>query len=97
MIDYNVSESIIRDINSPSLLYIFTKSNNGFIIDKKTNSLLACETEMIANGIKAIYPILTSCDIQEWEFQSISDIAEKLCNGNITIVGNEAVDKHFSK
>ena len=97
MEDCNVSESIIRDINSPSLLYIFTKSNNGFFIDNNTNSLLACETEMIATYIKTIYPILSSSEIQEWEFQSISELAEELCDGNITVVGYEAIEKHFSK
>lgn len=97
MKDFKVSESIIRDINSPSFLFIFTKSKRGFFLDNKTNSIIACESKMIANYIKSVYPILESCDIEEWEFQNVSDLAEELCNGNITIVGNEAIKKHNAK
>lgn len=98
MNDQGVSDSMIRDINSPSLFYIFVNpSTKGIFIDRKTNSLLACESKLIAQFITAFYPVLQKCNIEEKSFVGICDLADNLCEGNFTIVDVNALDRHLAK
>ena len=97
MNDFGVVDSIIRDINSPSYLYLFTNpKTNGLFMDKKTESLMACESKLIAEFMMVFYPVLKTSAIEEHTFQDAMLLAGSLCNGNITIVDAKALDRHLA-
>ena len=98
MNDFGVADSIIREINSPTLLYLFVNPfTNGLFMDKKTSSLMACESKLIAESMMFFYPVLKNCIIEENTFEDVMIFAGGLCNSNITIVDAEVVGRHLAK
>ena len=98
MNDFGVADSIIREINSPTYLYLFVNPRtNGLFMDKKTSSLMACESEVIAESMMFFYPVLKNCIIEKKIFQDVIILAGSLCNGNITFVDAEVIGRHLAK
>ena len=98
MNDFGVHESIIRDINSPNLYYVFVNSSSsGFYIERKTNSLIVCESPIIAEFVKVFHPTLEKCKIEGFEFDKICTLSNELCSGNTIFVDANYLEKHLAK
>lgn len=98
MNDFDVANSIIRDINNSTYLYLFVNpQTKGFFMDKKTESLMACESKLIAESMMFFYPVLKNCIIEKKIFQDVIILAGSLCNGNITFVDAEVIGRHLAK
>lgn len=82
-----ILELIIQDINSPTYVYLFTNPiTNGLYVDRKSDGLLACETEGVAKVFQAIFPSLKNCDIEMASYDEAIVYSNNLSDGKITLI-----------
>lgn len=82
-----IFESIVLDINSPTYVYLFTNPiTNGLYVDRKSNGLLACETEGVAKVFQAIFPSLKNCEIEMASYDDAIVYSNNLSDGKITLI-----------
>lgn len=79
--------SIIDNINSTAYVYLFTNPvSNGLFLDKKSNGLLACETESVARIFKSIFQSLKNSTIEKASYDDTIVYANNLSDGKITLI-----------
>jgi hypothetical protein len=82
-----IFESIVLDINSPTYVYLFTNPiTNGLYVDRKSNGLLACETEGVANIFKSIFSSLKNSEIEMASYDDAIVYSNNLSDGKITMI-----------